>query len=119
MKKIGDTWFETTKLPKGTKIKFANEKQLFTIRASNVAFGICTKPFNPKHTVLYTIIDWQNNIRGTENLIFGMGAETDKQCREMLKRLTEGESEVSHRNQIKLDIEKVILSKKLTQCGEE
>jgi hypothetical protein len=107
MKEIAGTYWETTKIPIGSKIKFYEEKQKYTIRASNVAFAICTKPMNALHTVLYTIIDWGNNIRGTENLIFGLGVETDKECREMLKRLTEGKTEVSSRNNIKLNIEKI------------
>lgn len=91
----------------GEKIKFYEEKQAYTVRASNIVFAVCTKPMNALKTVLYTIIDFNQNIRGTENLIFGFGAETDKQCREMLDRLTNGESEVSSRNEISLRIEKV------------
>lgn len=97
------------KVPVGAKIKFAEEKQKYTIRASNACFSICTKPFNPKKTVLYTIVDWKEKIRGTENLVFGAGAETRKDCEEMLERLTQGESEISHRNNIKLKIEKGLL----------
>jgi len=107
MKLIGNVYHETFKIEVGTKIKFFSEKQRYTVRASNVAFCICTKPFNARKTVLYTVIDWNRNVRGTENLIFGMGAKTDKECKEMLARLTEGESEVSYRNFIELDIEKV------------
>lgn len=105
MKKIVNTWHETTKLQVGAKIKFAEEKQKYTVRASNVAFAICTKPMNAKKTVLYTIVDWQNNIRGAENLVFGYGAETDEECQEMLERLTQGETQVSSRNQVPLNIE--------------
>ena len=93
------------KTPIGTKIKFKGEKQRYTVQASNGVFTICTKPFNARKTVLYTVISWLENVRGTENLIFGMGTETRQQCEEMLERLTQGESEVSHRNRITLDIE--------------
>lgn len=95
-----------TKIPIGSKIKFRREKQRFTVRASNATFLICTKPFNAKKTVLYTIVDRKENTRGAENLVFGFGAETDKQCEEMLKRLTDGDTEISHRNRAKLEIEK-------------
>lgn len=94
------------KIPVGSKIWFASEKQGYTVRASNVAFAVLTKPFNAQKTVLYTIIDWESGVRGAENLIFGMGAETDKDCQEMLERLTQGESEVSNRNYVDLDIVK-------------
>jgi len=88
-----------------TKIKFLEEKQRYTVRCCNDRYAICTKPFNCKKTVLYTIIDFQKNIRGTENLIFCMGFETDEQCKEALERLTKGESEVSYRNRVPLIIE--------------
>jgi len=92
------------KIKVGTKIKFAEEKQRYTVQCCNDRFVICTKPLNCMKTVLYTIIDFQKNIRGTENLIFGMGFETIEQCQEALERLTKGESEIS-RNRIPLVIE--------------
>jgi len=98
--------YPALQIPVGSKIKFKREKQKYTIIASNACFLICTKPFNARKTVLYTIVDRKENVRGTENLVFGFGAETKKQCEEMLERLTQGESEVSHRNKIELDVEK-------------
>lgn len=92
------------KIPVGAKIWFDNEKQGYTVRASNVAFCVCTKPFNAQKTVLYTIIDWEQGIRGPENLVFGFGAETDEECEEMLERLTQGESDLSGRNYRKTSI---------------
>jgi hypothetical protein len=105
----------------GSKVKFASEKRPYTVQASSERYAVCTKPFNPQHTVLYTVIDFKDNVRGTENLIFGMGAETRELCEEMLKRLTapcehldmddvicDCRTEVSHRNRIALDIEKFI-----------
>lgn len=99
----------------GAKVKFSKEKKRYTIRASNRYFSVCTKPQNlvkrrgksgiVEKTVLYTVIDWLHGIRGTENLIFGMGAETDEDCQEMLERLTNNETQVSHRNWCELDIE--------------
>lgn len=94
-------------VPVGSKIKFSNEKQAFTVQASNRFFSVCTKPFNPKKTTLYTIVDWHNRTRGTENLVFGMGAETKEQCVEMLERLTSGETDISHRNWCDLEIDSV------------
>lgn len=107
MKEIAGIYYENMKIPEGSKVKFCNEKQKYTVRASNIDFAICTKPFNAKKTVLYTIIDWANDIRGVEDLIFGFGAETNKQCREMLERLIQGESKVSYRNRVPLKIEKL------------
>ena len=88
----------------GDKIKFAEEKRPYRIRALGKRYAVCTKPFNPKRTVLYTIVDFVDKIRGTENLIFGFGAETDEQCNNMLERLEKGSTKVSHRNFIDLNI---------------
>jgi hypothetical protein len=55
---------------------------------------------------LYCIIDWEQGIRGPEDLIFGMGAETDEQCVEMLERVTSGESGVSRRRDLPINIVK-------------
>jgi hypothetical protein len=128
MREIAGVYYDKP-LPVGTKVKFENEKLRFTVRASNVAFLICTRPLNiirklsrttynaakdefeerlkryeHRKTVIYTIVDFANNIRGPENLVFGRGAETDEQCRDMLERLTKGESEVSSRRDVPLDI---------------
>jgi len=92
-------------LPVGDKIKFRCYRQRFTIRARDERYAICTKPFNPKKTVMYTIVDLERGVRGPEDLIFGRGVETDKECNEMLQRLISGESEVSYRHCINLDIE--------------
>jgi hypothetical protein len=97
------------KPPIGAKIKFKGEKQRYTVRASNTAYAICTKPFNARKTVLYTIVDNLHKVRGPENLLFGFGAETDEQCQEMLGRVTSGETEVSYRHGIPLDLEYILI----------
>jgi len=91
----------------GQKVKFKSEKQRYTVICESRRYAICTKPFNVKHTVLYTIIDQFRNVREPENLIFGMGAETKEQCLEMLVRLLDGQTEVSKRYYLELDIENV------------
>lgn len=110
MIKVGDTYMN--KVPVGAKIKFFGEKQQYTVMASNRFFSVCTKPFNLKKTVIYTIVDWHNQIKGTENLIFGRGAETKEECEEMLDRLTNAESDISHRNNVTLNIESFKLPNK-------
>lgn len=104
--KVGDTYFGE-KVPVGTKIKFKNEKQRYTVQASNHFLSVMTKPFNAKKTVIYTIVDWHEQIRGTENLVFGMGAETRQDCEEMLERITQGETEISYRNRATLEQEPI------------
>jgi len=93
---------------RGQKVFIKNEKRPYRVRACDERFAICTKPYNPQRTVLYFIIDKKNNVRGTENLIFGMGFESDKDCEEALDRLQNGESEVSYRNRVPLDIARVV-----------
>ncbi len=90
----------------GEKVKFASEKQRYTVRAMNDRFAVCTKPFNPRKTVLYTVVDFRDRVHGPEALIFQRGAETDEQCHAMLERITSGETEISRRNRIELDLGK-------------
>jgi hypothetical protein len=54
---------------------------------------------------MYFIIDLVRKVRGTDNLIFSHGYETKEQCEQNLKRLENGEMEVSYRNVVPLDIE--------------
>ncbi len=93
----------------GDKLWLDDEKKPYKIRACDERYLICTKPFNPKRTVLYTIIDLKEEIRGTENLVFGMGFESDEDCIEALKRLndTVNPSEISRRNRVPLVIIRV------------
>lgn len=99
----------------GSRITFAEERRAYTVRARSDRYLVCTKPFAlPKrHTVLYTVVDLLENVRGTENLIFCMGAETDEDCAAMLRRLegavgdSGSKTEVSHRNRIPLNIVRV------------
>ncbi len=88
----------------GDIVTFKEEKRGYRVRAQGARYLVCTKPFNPRKTVLYTVVDTQQQIRGTENLIFGAGAETDQDCLEMIERLESGETEVSSRNWIPLVI---------------
>lgn len=94
----------------GDKLRFEEEKQVYTIQAKGDRYLVCTKPFNLKRTTLYTIVDTDKRIRGTENLVFGAGAETREDCEEMLERL-EGRNinlgfttEISHRNNVPLKV---------------
>jgi len=98
--------YEFRRLPIGAKVWFEGEKQGYTVRASNAAFAVLTKPFNARKTVLYCIIDWESDLRGPENLLFGIGAETSQECAEMLQRVTMGDSALSSRHSAPLVITK-------------
>jgi hypothetical protein len=92
----------------GDRIKFIDEKPLYTVIAQNNRFVICTRPYNVMRTCIYSIIDKWKGIRGTENLVFGLGFYTLSECQDALLRLNSKETEVSHRNFITTNIEKVI-----------
>ena len=99
------------RLNKGDRVYFKGEKRPYTVRAIDNPvgrFAVLTRPFNLKKTVQYTIIDRCSSIRGTENLIFCMGFETDQECEGAIIRLEKGESEVSHRNRVALNIVNVV-----------
>lgn len=89
----------------GDKAFVPGEKRPYKVRARDDRYIICTKPFNPKHTVQYFIIDLERKMRGPDNMIFCSGYETDEDCEERLKELQDGEIEVSMRRGIPLDIE--------------
>ena len=89
----------------GDKVKFKEEKKRYTIRAVGKRYVVMNKPFNARKTVIYTVCDFKEKIRGTESLIFCAGAETNDQCTEMLQRLESGETEVSYRNRIPIRID--------------
>lgn len=108
--------------PVDTRIWFEGEKKPYRVQARSSRFLICNKPFALMSTVLYCIVDLKEKVRGPENLVFGMGAETRKDCEDMLKRLEGGTepinpafpdfttTEVSHRHRAPLSVTRVDLS---------
>ena len=99
------------KLKKGDKVWFLNNKKAFTVRACNDRFAICTQPYNLRpQTVVYTIIDFERNVRGMDNYVFGLyDYYSDEDCEQALKSLISGEMEVSYRRgkYVELDIYKI------------
>lgn len=75
----GHPWpiFET-----GMKIRFADEKQSYTVQAVSPSgrYVVCTKPFNARRTILYSVVDLAQGIRGADNRIFHMTYETPEDC---------------------------------------
>lgn len=102
----------------GDKIYFAEERFPYVIQACDERFLICTKPFNPKHTIQYTIVDLKDGIRGADNY-WKWGGFVDykdqKECERMLRAL-HGDCDdlckpvmISYRNRIELNIVKVVV----------
>ena len=102
----------------GDKIYFAEEVRPYIIKAMGFQYAICTKPFNLKHTVLYTIVDFKEKIRGTNYFVFNpydYAIQDDiDQC---LKDLGSGETEISYRNRIELKINRVVSNQVVIKEG--
>ncbi|WP_051362880.1 hypothetical protein [Amycolatopsis thermoflava] len=94
------TTTDRLRLAVGDKLKFAEEKLRYTVRAVSAdgRWAICTKPFNPRNTVLYTILDLVEQVRGVDNMVFSIGYETQADIDENMRRLEAGDMELSHRN---------------------
>ena len=69
----------------GDKVFVTKEKRPYRVRVRDDRYIICTKPFNPKHTVQYFIIDLERKMRGPDNMVFCSGYETNEECEERLK----------------------------------
>ena len=98
----------------GCKIYFAGERIGYTIKTCSKRYLICTKPYNPKKTVLYTIVDLKEEIRGTNNLVFNMyDYAKQKDIDKCMKDLISGESDldglkISRRNRVPLQVVKIL-----------
>ena len=87
----------------GDRVYITGEKRPYRVRCRDERFIICTKPFNPKHTVMYFIADMKEGIRGPDDMVFCEGYETDKQCAQRLRELRSGRMAVSLRRCVKLE----------------
>lgn len=90
----------------GDLVYFECEKRPYRVKARGKRYAICIKPFNARRTVLYTIIDMAEKVRGPDNMIFGRGYETASDVSERMGELERGEMEVSYRHRIALDFVK-------------
>lgn len=89
----------------GDKVYISNQKRPFKVKARDDRYIICTKPYNPQHTVLYFIVDLVNKWRAPDDRLFCSGYETDEQCRERLQELQSGKIGLSIRRGMPLDID--------------
>jgi len=96
----------------GDKISFLNLEGEYTIRACNERYLICVQVYRPecrnrnltKAKYLYTIVDLEEEIRGTHNMLFNCYKNNDTNWKLLLRRLKNGDVEISHRNRVELDI---------------
>lgn len=103
----------------GDRVRFRGEKQArFKVRARGERFVILTKPFNARQTCIYTVIDVEQGIRGTDNY-GGLGYETPEEIAEAMAMLDGGEARISVRNNVSLDIRNVKKAKPEVNQGAE
>jgi hypothetical protein len=119
----------------GDRVKFTDDRFLWDVTAVSEHFTALTRkaPFR-RDTRWYTVIDWQNQVRGPADLVgtgWGDGTYSTAQCQEMLvefenhltddpaavearaaglKRWTSSRNsvEVSHRHRVPLRIARVV-----------
>lgn len=89
----------------GDKIYIPCEKKPYTVKVRDERYIICTKPFNPRRTVMYFIIDLKEKWRAPDDRLFCSGYETDEQCTERLRELQSGKIKLSRQRGIPLDID--------------
>lgn len=111
------------------RLKFADDAEWWTVRAVTPNFAALTRevsaadrqkflddqweaehPDELEGDVFYTVIDWANGWRGPCNLIgqsWGDGSYSETECDGMLAEFESGEIEVSHRNNVRIEIAEV------------
>lgn len=125
------------KLEPGNQIKFTNEFPYYNVMACNDRYAICTRKFDREHDyefithavamnaysseeaaldamkddTVYTIIDFDKNIRSPNDSIFNpYDYSVEQDCIKCLNDLISGECNLSRRNQTELLIESVIIN---------
>lgn len=83
----------------GDKIRFAEERNSYTVQvvSSDGRWAVCTKVFAPADTVIYTVVDFEDQVRGRDNF-HGLGYETPEECRRACGMFESGEATYSHRH---------------------
>lgn len=94
---------EWQNLKVGDPVYLPNEVRPYRVRCRNERYIICTKPYNPKRTVIYFIVDLKERRRGPDNMVFCSGYETQEQCEERLQELKEGTIKVSWRHGVNIE----------------
>jgi hypothetical protein len=94
----------------GDRVRFRDEtyRVWWTVRAVSPdgRWAILTKPDNLRHSVLYTIVDFDDGVRGPDNY-GGLGYETPEQIADAMERFVTGDAEVSVRYDVPLHIVEV------------
>lgn len=82
------------------RLWFHGEKRGYTVQAvsDDGRYAACTKPFPVRDTVVYTVIDFEQQLRGVDNSVGNsLGYETREDCEESLALFVTGEYGFSRR----------------------
>lgn len=100
----------TATIRAGERIKFSETgARWWTVRAANERFAVLTQqvPFEEKGTLRYSVMNHESGVRGPCNLIgqgWGDGTYSDDECAAMLTAFEAGKVEVSHRNNVPIQV---------------
>lgn len=116
----------------GGNISFINENLPYKIMAVSPRYAIVTRPFDRKedddllafevergasvskkvafekikNNVVYSILDFNENVKGPNNLIFShYDYKSTEDCIKCIADLEEGKIEISHRNRVELVVD--------------
>lgn len=90
----------------GDKVYFESQKSPMTVKARSERYAILTEPFYRQKTVYYSIIDFLNQWKAPNNLVFNIyDYEDQKSIDECLEDLISGKIELSVRRGCKVDID--------------
>ncbi|WP_045740757.1 hypothetical protein [Actinoplanes rectilineatus] len=98
----------------GQQLRLGGDPHPWTVRAVSEYFAVLTLDLASRTDTiqrLYTVLDWRNGVRGPCNLsgqAWGDGTYSTAECAEMLAEFEAGRLEVSHRNQVRIDIAEVL-----------
>ncbi len=123
---------KTVKLLKGQDVYFQGEDLPMKVKVINKKYAVCTRPLDKvedadlleykvemkaystfekaykslKNEVIYTILDFENGVKGPHNLVFNdYNFRKQRDMAKLLKDLESGDVEVSRRNQAVLRID--------------
>lgn len=101
---------ERVELHVGDRVRFEGEtyRVWWTVRAVSTdgRWAILTKPHNVAQTVLYTVVDFDDGVRGPDN--YGsLGYESPEEIERAMGMFVAGEAEVSVRYDVPLRIAEV------------
>ena len=101
---------DISKVKVGDKVYGRWEKRAYTVMARNERYVIISKPFNPKKTAQYSIIDLQEWFMWPDNYIMWMYDYLDnKSCDKAIADLWKWGMQISKRRWIALiDFDKII-----------